>query len=296
MITIPQLRAFAAVARHHHFTRAAEELQVAQPSVSYQVRELERQMGVRLVELEGRKVHLTEAGELLAERAYAILNDLADLERDLRDRGAGLTGRLRLGASRTVGSYALPEVLADFRRRYPGIAVELAIDNTHAIERLLLEREVEVAVVEWKMESRALLSRPLGSDTVALVAAPFHPLAAKKRLSVDDLRGQDFIWREDGSGTRALAEEALGSVVAELQTTMELDQPEGIVRLVEGGLGLTFISRTIVARQLAQGSLRELSVDELNLTRHFSLVQLRGRQLSPAARLFVSVLEEAWAD
>jgi DNA-binding transcriptional LysR family regulator len=295
MITLTQLRAFEAVARHRHFTHAAEELQLAQPSVSYQVRELEHQLRVSLVEVVRRKVYLTEAGEHLAARTAVLLNELADMERDLRDRGAGLAGRLRLGASRTVGSYALPGVLAAFRGAHPGIEIELAIDNTQAIERLLLDREVDLAVVEWKMTSRGLVSRTLGHDTLLLVAAPSHPLASRERLTLDDLRGQAFIWRESGSGTRALAEQALGAVAHDLLSAFEVDQPEAIVRLVEAGLGLTFISRVIVARQLSQGSLRELLVEGLSLKRDFSLVQLHGRHHSPAARAFATYLAHAWS-
>src|SRR5260370_26603720 len=115
MITLSQLRTFVAVARQRHFTRAAAELNVAQSSVSYQVREIERQLGVRLVDVVGRRVHLTDAGERLFARATAILNDVERVQREMRDYGAGVLGRLRVRATHTVGVYALPSALAAFR-------------------------------------------------------------------------------------------------------------------------------------------------------------------------------------
>lgn len=295
MLTVNQLRTFVAVARRRHFTRAAEDLQVAQPSVSYQVRELERQLRLRLVEVVGRKVYLTDAGERLAERGEALLNELEDLERELRDYAAATRGRLRLGATRTVGGYALPATLAAFERQYPSVEVQLTIDNTERIEDLLLARALDLAVVEWKVTSPALVSQPLCQDDLVLVAAPGHPLARCGRVRLDDLRGQRFIMREVGSGTRALAEQGLAKVLAEVKMVMALDQPEAIVRLVESGLGLTFISRTIVAGRLAAGTLCEVPVEGLSLRRDFSFVRLREKQLSPAGRAFEAFITAAWS-
>src|SRR5450759_871088 len=258
MITLAQLRVFASVARHRHFTRAAEALLIAQPSVSYQVRALERELKVRLVEVAGRRVYLTDAGEWLAARAAGLLGEIEEIEREVREYGAGVAGRLRLGATRTVGGYALPEALGRFMSAYPGIDLSLAIDNTRAIERMLIERTVDLGIVEWTVESSALESFPLRRDTLVLVARPDHALAARSVITVEDLRGQPFVMREPGSGTRALAEQALGPVLSEIVIAMELDQPEAIVRAVAGGIGMSFISEVIAAPHLASGTLRVL--------------------------------------
>jgi LysR family transcriptional regulator, transcriptional activator of the cysJI operon len=295
MITTSQLRAFSAVARHRHFTRAAEELQIAQPSVSYQVRELERQMSVRLVDVVGRRVYLTDAGERLAERAAGLLNELEAVEQEMRDFGAGIVGRLRLGATRTVGSYALPQVLGEFKAGHPGIDLRVTIDNTHVIERLLLDRSVDLGVVEWNVEDPGLLSRPLRCDSLVLVCSREHPLAGLGRtLTMEDLRGQSFVMREHGSGTRALTEQALGPVSKGISVTMEFDQPEAILRAVEAGMGLAFISEVIVAQHVASGRLRTLSVEGAELRREFSLVTLRDRSPSPAMKAFSSFLVDEW--
>ncbi|MHB1415605.1 MAG: LysR family transcriptional regulator [Chloroflexota bacterium] len=295
MITLTQLRTFAALARQRHFTRAAEELGVAQPSVSYQLRELERQLNVRLVEVVGRRVYLTDAGERLAARAAGLLNELEDVEREMRDFGAGVIGRLRLGATRTVGGYALPPALARFRLAHPNIDLRLTIDNTEAVEQMLLERAIDLAVVEWTVASPRLVSRPLRRDSLVLVASANHPLAQIADVRLADLRGQTFVLREPGSGTRALMEQALAPIAAEITAAMELDEPEGIVRAVEAGMGLTFISEVIVAHQLAAGTLREIKVRGLSLGRDFSLVELRERTPSRAMHRFAAFLAESWS-
>src|SRR5579859_3112813 len=174
MITLIQIHTFVAVARLRHFTRAAAELNVAQSSVSYQVRELERMWKVRLVEVVGRRVYLTDAGERLFARATSLLNDLEDVEREIRDYGAGVLGRLRLGATHTVGGYALPSVLAAFRATRPHLELRVHIDNMHAVEQMLLDRTVDLGIVEWPVQSQALLSQPLRRDAMVLIAPPDH--------------------------------------------------------------------------------------------------------------------------
>lgn len=295
MITLGQLRAFETVARLRHFTRAAAELQIAQPSVSYQIHALERTLKVRLVEVVGRRVYLTDAGERLAARASAILNDLSDVERELLDYGAGIAGRLRIGATRTVGGYALAEVLAGFRAANPRIELRLTIDNTRAIEGMLLDRSLDVAVVEWQVSSTALVSVPLRRDALVLIAPPGHPFVARAPIRLEDVAGQPFLLREPGSGTRALAEAALGPLASAIVPVLELDEPEAIVRGVEAGLGLAFISRTIVTRQLAAGTLRALPIEGLDLWRDFSFVRPRDRPPSPAARAFETFITRAWS-
>lgn len=294
MITVAQLQTFAALARTRHFTRAAAELGVAQPSVSYHVRALERQLGVRFVEIVGRQMQLTDAGEQLAKRASALLNDLAALERDMAEYRAGAMGRLRLGATRTIGGYALPAVLACYTTAHPDVMCELTIDNTAAIERRLLARELDLAVVEWTVESTDLTSRPLRPDALVLVAPRHHPFAARASIRPDELRGQPFVAREHGSGTRALAEAALGPITRDLRVVIAFDQPEAIVRAVQAGMGLAFLSETIVAPHVARGALRVIPVEGLRLGRDFSLVSLRGRVITPAMTAFMELLEATW--
>jgi DNA-binding transcriptional LysR family regulator len=294
MITLIQLHTFVAVARQRHFTRAAAELNVAQSSVSYQVREIERMWKVRLVEVIGRRVYLTDAGERLFARATSLLNDLEDVEREIRDYGAGVLGRLRLGATHTVGGYALPSVLAAFRAARPHLELRVHIDNMHAVEQMLLDRTVDLGIVEWPVQSRALLSQPLRRDAMVLIAPPDHQLVKRGSIKPEDLQGQSFIQREPGSGIRALVEQMLGSIGVNVVVAMEFNQPEAVVRAVEAGMGLAFISQSIVGHQLAAGTIRAIPLAGVNLGHDFSLVSVRERSASPAMVAFQDFLIDAW--
>ncbi len=294
MISLAQLQTFMAVARHRNFTRAAEELALAQSSVSYQVHELERTLKVHLVELAGRRVFLTDAGQRLSARGTELLGNLADVEEEMHDYGAGLAGRLRLGATRTVGGYALPEVLAQFGPAWPKIEVRLTVQNMETVERMLLDRTLDLAVVEWPVRSPDLVSEPVRDDVLVLIAPPHHPLVARRTLTPTHLRGHSFVLRESGSGMRALSDEVLGPLGDSVITAMEFDQPEALVRAVAAGMGLAFTSRATAADQIAAGRVRTLALTGVDLTQTFSLVALRGRSYSPSMQRFRTFLRAFW--
>jgi DNA-binding transcriptional LysR family regulator len=286
MLTLSQLHAFQAVARHRHFTRAAEELQVAQPSVSYQLRALERRLNVRLVYVVGHRVFLTDAGERLAERATAVLNDLEDVEHEMRDYAQGIGGRLRLGATHTVGVYALPSVLAAFRQARPQVELRLTIDNVRAIEQLLLDHALDLGVVEWTVQSPELVTEPWRRYAIVLIGPPQHPLTERLTVPREELRGETFVLREPGSGLRALSDAVLAPLGTSVHIALELDQPEAIVRAVQAGLGLAFVPELVAAPQLAAGTVRTIALADVDLGHDFALVRLRDRPVTPAADAF----------
>lgn len=292
MLTIAELQVFDAVARYHHFTRAAEELGIAQPSVTYHVRELERHLGVQLVELVGRRIRLTDAGERLAVRVAAILSDLHDLDEEMLEYQIGARGQLRLGATRTVGGYALAPALLQFYRRFPKASFSLQIDNTVAIERLLLERQLDLALVEWEVISPDLLVEPLRQDALLLVCSPEHHLAHQAGVDITELSGQAFVMRERGSGTRALAEKALAPVLHSLRIVLEIAEPEAIVRAVQAGIGLSFLSETIVRHHLQEGTLVAIPLSHVDLVRNFSLVRVADRRASTVVAAFIEIVRK----
>jgi DNA-binding transcriptional LysR family regulator len=295
MINFVQIRTFLAVARLRHFTRAAEELQIAQPSVSYQVRALERRLRVRLIDIVGHRVVLTDAGEHFADRATALLNDLEDLAREMHDYGTGIGGRVRLGATHTVGVYALPPLLAAFRRLRPRVEVRLSIDNVRAIERMVLDRTIDLAVVEWSVQSPEMTVQPLRRYAIVLIAPPSHPLVRRPVVHVDELRGEAFVLRELGSGIRALSDRVLAPLGGDLDVALELDQPEAIVRAVEAGMGLAFTSELVAAPQLAAETVRVVDLADVSLSHDFALVSLKERPATPALAAFQSFLAEKLA-
>jgi DNA-binding transcriptional LysR family regulator len=286
VLTLAQLEAFAKAAELGHFSRAAVALHLTQPTISFHIRSLERELGVALFEIDGRRVRLTQAGRLLRERVTPILNEVHATRDALRDYAALRSGHLTVGATRTIGGYVLPDLLAGFHRLRPDIALEAVVDNTAQIEARLLARELDLALVEGEVTSPELSVEPFREDELVVLLAPEHRLAERQRLSPADLPGEALVEREPGSGTRALAERVLGPVLEQTRRVLVLDNPEAINRAVEGGLGIAIQSATIATRDVAAGRLRALRIDGHPMVRSFALVRLSARPMSPAASEF----------
>lgn len=173
-LDLHKLRVFAVVAEHEHYTRAAEALGISQPALSVHVRDLERQLGLALFERAGRNIRLTEAGRLVhgyARRILALAVELDEAADDLRGLRAG---SLRLGASTTVGEYLLPEVLAAFRRRHPGVAVTVEIGNTRRIADRLRHGELHLGLLGEPLGDPGLDCAPFRDDELVLIVPPGH--------------------------------------------------------------------------------------------------------------------------
>jgi DNA-binding transcriptional LysR family regulator len=185
-------------------------------------------------------------------------------------------------------------VIAGFRAAWPGVDLEVTVENALAVEARLLERTLDLAVVEWATSSSAIDCRPLRRDSLVLVAPRGHRLVGRERVTLDDLRGERFVMREPGSGTRALTERALGHMLAEVETVLELTEPEAIIRIVQAGTGLAFLPEVIVWPHVALGALERIEVVGIDLWRDFSLATLRQHSPTPAARAFTEHLIRAW--
>lgn len=289
-LTLVQLQTLVRLAEVGNFTRVAEELHLTQPAVTQQIRTLERQLGVRLVDVAGRRPFLTEGGRFLAERAREILANEAALEREMREFALAQAGELRVGATLTIGSYSLPSILARFRERHPGVTIQVEIANTETMVRLVSQGALSLALIEGPLTDERFDVEVFQEDHLVLAVPPDHPFAAAPAVSVSELAGQPFIWREAGSGTRAAVKELLQAHGVAVRSVVELPSSEGAARAVEAGLGVSILSRLIVQDAVARGAIKALSLDDADLTRTFRVITLRGRTLSPAARAFMSLL------
>jgi DNA-binding transcriptional LysR family regulator len=289
-MTLVQLETFARVAALGNYTRAAEELHLTQPGVTQQVRALERHFGVRLVDIVGRRPVLTDAGHFLAARAENLLGNMAALEREMGEFAEARGGELYLGATLTIGAYALPALVSRFSAAHPRVATRVEIANTAIMAERVRTGALTLALVEGPLEDLALEIVPFQTDRLVLVAPPDHRFAGRARVSPRELADEPFVWREQGSGTRALAERLLAAAGVHPRAVLELSSGEGVARAVELGLGLAILSRLVVERAVAAGRLLALDIEGLDLARTFRVVYLRGRTLSPAARALVVLL------
>jgi DNA-binding transcriptional LysR family regulator len=291
-MNLNHLAVFHAVAQTGSMTVGAQRLDISQPAVSKQVQELEHALGVHLFDRIGRRVHLSQAGEILADYARRLFALAGEAEAAMADVRAVGRGRLVVGASTTIGTYLLPGVLAEFWRRHPQIELFVEIENTEQVHRRLAGLELDIGLTEGFVEEEDLDAEIFHRDELVVIAPRSHRLAANPRVSLSALQEEPFILREPGSGTRAVEERALARLKLPVRVAMALGSTEAIKRVVAEGVGLAIVSRLAVHAECAAGSLAVLPVAGLRIERPLHLVRRKGRRDGPALQAFCGVLRE----
>ena len=289
MLNLHLVRIFVAVVEYGSLTRAAEALNISQSAASRDVQELERQLGLALLERRPRGVVPTAAGQELAAHARKIfaLEQLA--EASLGELRGLQKGKLAIGASSTIGIYMLPELIGDYHRRYPGIEIFLDIGNTQQIVDHLLEHRLDVAYVEGPVEQAGLQPLPWREDELVLIAAPDHRLAQRQRIEGRDLASAPFVLREAGSGTREVMEQALAARGIAVEVVMELGSTEAVKQAVAAGLGVSIVSRFTIQLELAVRRLVALPIADLTIRRRLARIQMPDRPSSRALEAWLQV-------
>lgn len=292
------LRIFHAVAEERSFSRAAERLFISQPAVSKGVRQLERQLGLPLVErapggTHGRRLRLSEAGGALLDHARAIFALEAAAVQDIRAR-AGLTrGQLTVGASTTVAAYWLPPYLTEFALRHASIGLSMRVGNTETIARALIECAVDLAIVEGEVSDARIAATHWRDDPLHIAVPPGSGLLRRRAPAAGELAAQTWLLREPGSGTRAVTEELLRALRIKPARLIELGSNEGIARAVAAGLGIALLPARLTRELVALKAVRSLDLKSpVPLLRPLYLLQLRDRRPSPLLLSACAVLAE----
>jgi len=299
VVSVHQLRLLTMVIEKGGFTRAAEALGLSQPAISHQLKALADVIGTPIIEVVGRRVSLTQGGELLYEHAKRILAEFEAAGSALDELRGLRRGRLRVAGDTTVGIYVLPDLLGDFRLTHPSIEVQMGVDNRKGLYERLFANEVDFVVSGrlWDNPSIPLVVRPFLANELIAIASPQHPLARRERVTLEDLAAQPFIGRESGSGTRETAEEALRAAGLTIRPVMELASNGAIKRAVARDLGVSILSRFATALELQLGQLVELPVEGFPLHRQWHLVYARDRRLGPVDEAFLQFVDAgSWKD
>lgn len=289
-LNLHHLRVFAAVAEAGSFTRAAAAMRLSQPAVSKSVQELERQVGLSLIERAGRASRLTAAGETLAARARELFNVETSAEEELRSLRSVDGGSLRVGASTTIATYMLPVILARFHDAHPGVTLRVVSANTLAIARQVLERRLDIALVEGPVTHPLLEVIPWRDDELVLIAHPDSPFARRRKVRVQDLADERLIIREAGSGTREVAERALALHGVKIQAGLQLGSTEAVKQAVAAGLGMAIVSKAAAADQLTLGRIALVRLERVVFKRNLAELRLKGRKGSASATTFLRYL------
>jgi DNA-binding transcriptional LysR family regulator len=291
-MNLNHLAIFHAVAETRGISLGAERLRISQPAVSKQIQELERSLGTKLFDRIPRGVRLTESGELLAGYARRLFALEAEAEAALGELRGLERGRLAVGASLTIGGYLLPNVLAEFHKRYPGIELAVEIANTDEVQTRLLDGILDIALTEGFVEHPELESSVFYEDEMVVIVPPGHPLLEETEVTGARLCDEPFLMREEGSGTRAVVERAFAERLLAPRPVMSLGSIEAIKRAVAAGIGVAMVSGLTVTLEREARKLVILPIADLTVRRPLHLLQTRHRNTSRAAQAFKSVLQE----
>ena len=285
-MTIRHLKVFIAVAQTGKMGAAAKELYISQPTVTQVISEIEEQYGVKLFERLSKKLYITKEGRQLLDYARHIIALFDEMERNLSY--ASTHHALRVGATITVGSCALPSIIRRFEERHPTVTTQVWVDNTQVIEGMILESRLDLALVEGEVASPDLIVCPVLEDELVLICGPCHPFAGRQSVALSALSGQDFILREPGSGTRERFETLLDQAGISVRQKWVCHSSDSILAAVAQGQGLS-----VVSRQLAEQSAKELHtlpVEDVKLHRTFNLIYHKNKFLSEPLRAFFGEL------
>jgi aminoethylphosphonate catabolism LysR family transcriptional regulator len=291
MLGLVPLRVFDAITRAGSFTRAAERLAVTPPAVSLQIRNLERQYGVRLFERIGRRVRLTPAGEALRQYAQRIFALAEEAERALQGARGFMATRLRIAATPTTAGYHLGPFCKALRLRYPGLRLELSVQNSQRVRERLLELEDDLGMLGGEPGHPDLVLVPFARDPLVVIVAPDHPWARRRSIGLEALADQPLILREPGSNTREVVERRLRAVGVELGSTVEIASTEAIKRAVEAGTGVSVLAVAAVRRDVEAGHLRALRIRDPEAAVTLSLAYHRDRAESPLVRAVLDAVK-----
>lgn len=281
-----RLKVFRAVAEHLNFRRAAEHLFLTQPAITLQIKALEDDLGIRLFDRTAGRVSLTPQGLVLLGYAEKIARLVSEAEVELGCRGTKVSGEVSLGVFTTIAQYVLPLLLVAFIAEHPNIQFSLRSGNTSEIVKLLLDNKLSIGLIEGPARDRGVHSELFMHDELVLITSPSLDTV---RMSRDQLVASNLLMREHGSGSRRVVELALekaGFKLKKFKRIIELDSTEAIKSAVEAGLGIGFVSRWAISKELELGMLKVAEVAGLRVVRNFSLISRTGPEPQGPAGAF----------
>ena len=292
------LEAFCRIVELRSFTRGAEAVALTQPTVSGHIKDLEAELGLRLLDRAGRSVTPTRAGEILYGYARRILSLRIEAQHAIGEHKGGLTGDLALGGSSIPGAYVLPPLIAGFKQNHPEAVVTLHVRGSRDIVRGVGDGTYEVGMVGARFEEGRVRYERYTQDELVLAVPPAHPWAERGAVRLRDLIGQPIIMRERGSGTRKAMEKALAERAVDrqrLRVVLEIGSNEAVRQAVKAGAGIAVISRRAVQDDIRCGLLAAVRFQGSRMVRDFFLVTHRTRSRSPLGNAFATFVRASAA-
>lgn len=289
--TFHQLKIFAEVAKQSSITKAAKSLHMTQPAVSIQVKQLQESVDTPLIEIIGKKLYLTEAGEKLFSMQKAIEEHKEDFEAYVSELKGGLKGSLSISAASTA-KYFLPYLLGSFQKKYPNVTISLKVTNRNEVLQHLDQNEFQLAILTQLPEDTSIVSKPFVKNPLVMACPPDHPLMNKTNIQLKDLKNESFIFREPGSGTRMVMEKLLHEANIQPKVAMELGTNEAVKQAIMAGIGISLISRLSMYSELNIGKIDELNVIDFPVLTQWHTLHRRDRIITRVLKNFLEFLED----
>lgn len=288
-MTIRHLKIFIAVAETGKMSTAAAQYYISQPTVSQAIKELEEHYGVLLFERISKKLYITEAGKNLLAYARMVVSQFDELEDNMLK---GFSEKLRIGATITVGSCIIPELIKQYEKVKPEVESYVYVNNTKSIEEKLLKSELDIGIVEGKIKSHDLVVIPVINDYLVIVCSKKHRFSGCRNISVSDLENEPFVMREEGSGTRELFENYISRCGVRLKVKWEVTCPDTIKKAVITNNCLTAISARLIEEEAREGLLYVIKSDGHALDRSFSVVYYKNKFVNDNMKSLMHILEQ----
>ncbi|WP_122613297.1 LysR family transcriptional regulator [Pseudomonas viridiflava] len=292
-LNLRQLQIFCAVTQHGSTVGAGLAVSLSQSATSAALNELESALGTRLFDRVGKRLVLNDNGHALLPQARQILESAQQIEDSFLLPVAGLNTRLRIGCSSTIANYVLPQIVAALRTSAPSLRVDMDIGNSALIARKVAQFEIDMGMIEAPCHLPELIAEPWLVDEMVIVAGRDHPLAVQKQVSLSDLQHAEWLLREPGSGTRGEVAHLLLRHLHDLEDMRQMGSSEAIKRTLAQGIGISCLSRRVVADLLASGELQILNSPLPPLTRRFFLIRHRDKFVSTSLQRFSAQCSES---
>lgn len=292
-MNLDYIRTYLAIVKTGSFSEAARELSLSQPAVSFQIRRLEQELGISLIDRNQKTLTMTEAGKRLLKFAESVRKEHDNLLYDLERLREGIEGDLIIGASTIPGEYLLPPLLGEFKMLHPAIKAEIIVTDSLRVINCVNDHTYEVGFCGIKPEEKELDYFIVGQDKITLIVPPGHQFAQRGKISFMELQGEPLIIRERTSGTQRSLEALLterGLSTSGLTHHLVLGTTQAIVSAVESGMGIAFISDLAIRKSTALGLVKQVAIDDLHLSRDFYCVYHKKHATTRLLEEFISFI------
>ncbi|USK31925.1 LysR family transcriptional regulator [Bacillus sp. F19] len=288
------LKTFVTLAEIKNFTKTAENLRMSQPSVSLHIKNLEKEFQTTLFLRSPKFLQITPTGEILYDRAKRMITLYEQTRQDILEHQNSVKGELKIGASFTIGEYILPSLLLDLQNEYPELELQVLIGNTEEIVQSVRMHQVDIGLIEGQTNDKELSVHPFMQDELFIVSSKNHDLASKDEVTFADLHNQPWVTREVGSGTREFLNHVIRTNGLKVKSLLTISSNQGIKETLINGMGLSFLSKSVIERDVQNKNLSIIKMKNQTFNRTLSYIFSPVIEDKKIVKTFINALNKKW--